>query len=251
MTSAWKLILQLAVGALAAALVMLAPTGPAAAQNPFESFFNELGRALNAATRPPQSAPAFAEPFDDFRRPAPRSLPVETGPSRAFCVRTCDGHYFPVRAHAGLSVAQACHAFCPGSEARIYTGGNIDYATARDGSRYRDLPNAFAYRKRVVPGCTCNGRDAFGLAHIDLADDPTLRPGDVVVTKTGPMAFTGHTGKTANFTPAKSYTHFSKSLRAQFSELRVTRMNEPASANATPVKLRPSIGLAPMHSAQR
>ena len=91
------------------------------------------------------------------------------GPSKAFCVRTCDGRYFPVRAHAGMSAAESCHSFCPASETRLYSGSNIDYATATDGSRYADMPNAFAYRKALVTGCTCNGRNAFGLAHIDAA----------------------------------------------------------------------------------
>jgi hypothetical protein len=251
MTSAWKPIVQLAVGALAAALLTLAPLTPADAQNPFESFFSELGRALHAARRPP----AFAEPFDDFRyrrvhRAAPRLRPAPTGPTKAFCVRSCDGRYFPVRAHAGLSVAQACHAFCPASKVRIYSGGSIDYAVARDGSRYRDLPEAYAYRKHLVAGCTCNGRDAFGLAPIDVADDPTLRPGDVVATKYGLMAFTGRTGKTANFTPVKSYPRFSKGLRQQLSELPVATP-APQAPDATPLKRQPSVDLDRLRSAQR
>ena len=249
-----KLIIQVAVGALAAALLMLAPLAPASAQNLFESFFGELGRALGGAGRAPEPgpvpAPAFAEPLGNLGRAAPPSLRIETGPAKAFCVRTCDGHYFPVRAHAGLSVAEACHTFCPASETRIYSGGNIDYAVAHDGSRYRDLPNAYAYRKLLVAGCTCNGRDVFGLAHIDVANDPTLRPGDVVATRNGLMAFTGRTDKVANFTPVSSYGRFSKGLRAQLSALRVT---PPAQQppDAVPVMLRPSVGLDLLRSAQR
>ena len=255
MTSARKPVHQLAVGVLAAALLTLAPLTPAAAQNPFESFFSELGRALDSARRPPEPARAFAEPFDDFRyrhfnRAAPRVRVAPSGPAEAFCVRACDGHYFPVRAHAGLSVAQACHAFCPAGKVRIYSGGSIDYAVARDGSRYRDLPNAYAYRKHLVAGCTCNGRDAFGLAPIDVADDPTLRQGDVVATKDGLMAFTGRIGKAANFTPVQSYSRFSKSLRQQLSELPVVAPDQPA-ADATPPRLRPSVRPDRLRSAQR
>ena len=40
--------------------------------------------------------------------------------------------------------------------------------------------NAFVYRQKIVPGCTCNGRDTFGLAPISIANDPTLRQGDIV-----------------------------------------------------------------------
>ena len=236
MASARKLIIQIAVGALAAALLALVPLTPASAENLFQSFFGELDRALRGQERGPERVPAFAEPFGNFGRAAPPSLRVVTGPSKAFCVRTCDGHYFPVRAHAGMSVAEACHAFCPASETHIYSGGNIDYAVARDGSRYRDLPNAYVYRRHLVAGCTCNGRDAFGLAHVDVATDPTLRPGDVVATRGGMVAFAGRTDKTANFTPVASYPHFSKSLRAQLSALRIMPPN-PGAPKYTPVTL--------------
>ncbi len=254
MTSARKLIIQIALGALAAALLTLAPLAPASAQNLFESFFGELGRALHGVARAPDPAPmparAFAEPLGNFGRAAPPSLRVETGPSQAFCVRTCDGHYFPVRAHAGMSVAQACHSFCPASETRIYSGGNIDYAMARDGSRYRDLPRAYAYRKQLVVGCTCNGRDAFGLAPVEVASDPTLRPGDVVATEHGLVVFTGRTDKAANFTPVAAYSRFSPSLRAQLAALRVAKPAQQQ-PDVSPLELRPSVSLDYVRSAQR
>jgi hypothetical protein len=258
MTSARKLIVQIAVGALAAALLALIPLAPASAQNLLESFFNDLGRALQGHERAPEPAPAiaptpasaFAEPLHNFGRAAPPSAPIETGPAKAFCVRTCDGHYFPVRAHAGMSVAEACHAFCPASETRIYTGGSIDYAVARDGRRYRELANAYAYRKHLVAGCTCNGRDAFGLAHIDAASDPTLRPGDVVATRQGLVVFAGRADGAANFTPVQSYSHFSKGLREQLSLLRVTPPGRQWPSTA-PVTLLPSASALHLHSAQR
>ena len=226
MTPVRRLIVQIALGALAAALLALIPLGPASAQSLFERFFSDLGRALHQAPeRAPEAAPApaptpaFAEPSASFNRPAPPPMRVETGPSKAFCVRTCDGHYFPVRAHPGMSVAQACSSICPASETRIYVGGTIDYAVTRDGSRYRDLPRAYAYRKQLVPGCTCNGRDAFGLSHLDITRDPTLRPGDVVATERGLVVFTGRTGDTADFMPVRSYSRFSKGYREQLSAL--------------------------------
>jgi hypothetical protein len=36
-----------------------------------------------------------------------------------------------------------------------------------------------------VANCTCNGRNAFGLAPFDMTKDTTLRPGDIVATKDG------------------------------------------------------------------
>ena len=128
-------------------------------------------------------------------------------------MRTCDGHFFPVQAHAGLSAADSCHSFCPASQTRLYSGGGIDHAVAADGSRYADLDNAFVYRKQLVAGCTCNGRDPFGLARMDVNSDPTLRPGDVVATKTGLVAFTGMKNKVSPLPPRPPYL-FSPTRRA-------------------------------------
>jgi hypothetical protein len=64
----------------------------------------------------------------------------------------------------------------------VFNGSAIDHAVAGNGTRYASLENAFVYREKIVPGCTCNGRDSFGLAKIDVAHDPTLRQGDIVAT---------------------------------------------------------------------
>jgi hypothetical protein len=219
MTAGGRWIVRGSAGLVAAVLLTLAPAKPAAAQGLFQSLFGELGRALQGRLPEREHVPAFAEPFGDFGRPAPPTMRTETGPAQAYCVRTCDGHFFPVRAQPGLSVAEACHAFCPASETRLYSGGMIDYAVARDGSRYADLPNAFVYRKQLVAGCTCNGHDQFGLARININNDPTLRPGDVVSNGKGMVAFTGRQNQTAQFTPAGNYPHFSRDYRSQLSAM--------------------------------
>jgi hypothetical protein len=54
----------------------------------------------------------------------------------------------------------------------------------------------------LVADCTCNGRDAFGLAPYDMTTDPTLRPGDIVSTKNGFLAYSGKSG--GGFTPIDS-----------------------------------------------
>ena len=58
-------------------------------------------------------------------------------------------------------------------------------AYSQDGKRYADMPNAFAYRDKVVSNCSCNGKTPFGLANLDVKSDPTLRPGDIVATYDG------------------------------------------------------------------
>lgn len=192
----------------------------------FESIFGGLRRAIEAPHAQAYAPPSQANVAP--ARPTPQQRTYESGPAVAFCVRSCDGHFFPVRAQPGMSAAQACHAFCPASETRLYSGSTIDHAVASDGSRYADLPNAVLYRKQLVAGCTCNGRNAFGLAHIDAKADPTLKAGDVVVTRKGLEAFTGN--KSGEFTPVQDYSGFSKAYRAQLSAMKLM----PSNAGAPP-----------------
>jgi hypothetical protein len=217
-------------------IVALAVPMPASAQGIFELFFGGLRRTFE----PQRPVSAYAEPNTEYG--APRMRPsqerrAEAAPHSAQCVRTCDGFHFPVHAQGHVGAAEMCHAFCPGSETKLYSGGNIDYAAAPDGSRYKDLGTAFLYRQHLVAGCTCNGHDAFGLAHIDVNTDPTLRPGDVVATKQGLMAFAGKTkDNVADFTPVGSDPGLSKSYRDKLSELKIMPPNAGA-RQQTPVAL--------------
>ncbi len=226
---------------LAAGLLMLA--APASAEGIFASIFGGLTRQPAAAVMPPTPIHSYAPTAgNSYARagnlterisPAPRA---ERGPAVAFCVRTCDGQFFPVRAHAGMSAAETCRAFCPASKTRLYSGSLIDHAVASDGSRYADLDTAFLYRRHLVNGCTCNGRDPLGLAQIDVKADPTLRPGDVVATRHGMVAFTGMKDRVAEFTPVTSYPRFAKTYRDKLSEIRIMPPN-PGAPKVTPVRL--------------
>lgn len=214
-----RALFGLSAGVLTVGLTVAMP-GPASAGGIFESLFGGLRRAFE---RPAAAPTAFADPLASMARATspPSQQRAEGGPSRGFCVRTCDGHYFPVQANPGASAAEMCHSFCPASETAVYSGSNIDYATTRDGSRYADLAKAYLYRKQSVAGCTCNGRNQFGLAHIDVNSDPTLKPGDVVATRGGLVVFNGGKNKTADFTPVASYPGFAKSYREQLSAIRI------------------------------
>jgi uncharacterized protein DUF2865 len=184
---------------LIAGLTALAAPLPAQA-----GFFDQLFGGLRHALRAPRLPDAVREYAPSYEPRDERATgDAEGGASKAFCVRTCDGHFFPVNAQPGLSAADACHAFCPASQTAIYSGGGIDNAVAQNGSRYADLPKAFLYRKQLIAGCTCNGHDQFGLARIDINADPTLRPGDVVATTKGMVAFAGRDGAQARFSPAR------------------------------------------------
>jgi hypothetical protein len=97
--------------------------------------------------------------------------------------------------------SHTCHALCPASQTKVFRGNEIGRSVSTDGIRYTALDNAFAYRKRIVPDCTCNGKDALGMARIDINDDLTLRAGDLVATQGGRVVFAGRSSMSgANFT---------------------------------------------------
>lgn len=129
---------------------------------------------------------AYSDPGPVMQeRYGPASTPSIGGGSGravAYCVRLCDGRYFPMQRHANATSIQLCNAFCPAAKTQVFNGSQIDHAVASNGARYANLDNAFVYREKIVPNCTCNGKDAFGLARIDVAKDPTLRPGDIVAS---------------------------------------------------------------------
>jgi hypothetical protein len=134
------------------------------------------------------------------------------GGSQAYCVRTCDGRYFPISGSNGQSRAASCNDFCPASETKVVYGSNIDNAATDSGKPYSELPNAFRYRNEMVAGCTCNGKDQIGLAPVKIEKDATLRKGDLVAGADGLMV-AGHAadkrGASLNFSPA------SQALRAR------------------------------------
>ncbi len=222
-----RVLFGAAAGAMTVAVATFTLVGPASAESFFDSLFGGLRRIFERPAPHPNPLESMAK----APNPAPAQRWGEAGPARGFCVRACDGYYFPVQAYPGVSATAMCHAFCPGSATRVYGGGDIDYAVTRDGSRYADLDRAYLYRKQTVAGCTCNGRNQFGLAHIDINTDPTLRPGDVVASRNGLLAFTGRNGG-ADFTPATSYPGFSPAYRAQLSAIQTVR-SPPAETAVT------------------
>src|SRR6202043_3159323 len=113
------------------------------------------------------------------------SAPSYSG-GKTFCVRLCDGRYYPITSGSSNSTpVQMCSAMCPAAKTKVFHGGEIASATDATGAHYTKLDQAFAYRKSVVPGCSCNGKDPFGLVTVCVASDPTLRAGDIVSTAEG------------------------------------------------------------------
>jgi hypothetical protein len=208
-----------------------------------EGLFDFLFGGLKQQQRqaPPQES-SFADPFASNPQPA-QSRPAVASSGPAFCVRSCDGRYFPLM--RGLaSPAQMCQAFCPASPTKVYFGSAIDSAYAAGGERYADSENAFAFRKALRADCTCNGRDPAGLAPIDLALDNSLRPGDVIATTDGLVAYSGPkdsngSGPAADFTPIAAYPGLTAEVRARLNAMKVAPVRaemiagDAADANAT------------------
>ncbi|MCG2627569.1 DUF2865 domain-containing protein [Bradyrhizobium sp. WYCCWR 13023] len=181
-----------------------------------EDFFSALFGGFRM--RPP---PEVRVPFpnDDMPRyDAPRQR-ASYGGGTAYCVRGCDGRYFPAQGADAESKAQSCKSFCPASETSLVYGSNIDDATTDKGKSYSDLPNAFRYRNEIVAGCTCNGKDPVGLAQVKIEDDPTLRKGDIVAGSDGLVVANRNAndrrGVAMNFSPLP------ESMRAKFRQVPV------------------------------
>ena len=238
----------LVAAALLTASAVFTPQA-ASAQGLFDFLFGGASQQPQRAA-PPASVNFFADPFGLQAAPvAPRpGANAGSGRYAAFCVRTCDGKYFPLSIRSGATPAQMCHSLCPAAPTKIFSGSSIDGAVASNGERYADSPNAFAYRKALKADCTCNGRNPAGLAPVDLSQDPSLRPGDVVATADGLVAYTGvrlGAGQTPDFAPVADYPGLTASVRAKLGEMKVAPINAEmisyqASPAATPATVLPA-----------
>jgi hypothetical protein len=186
-------------------LVAAAIVGPMALTPEKSAAEGLLDFFFGGGQKQQHQTPSFGDLFNNnTQSPPPRPVVVSAGP--AFCVRSCDGKYFPLMRGAA-SPAQMCQAFCPASPTKVFFGSSIDRAYAATGERYADSENAFAYRKALRADCTCNGHNPAGLASIDLAMDGSLRSGDAVATADGLVAYSGiRVGNDQNpdFTPVAS-----------------------------------------------
>ena len=85
--------------------------------------------------------------------------------SKAVCVRSCDGSFFPVSYSAGGSrldeLQDMCRALCPNADVNLYTyspSADIETAVSISGARYMDSPTALKYRQSVDSTCSCRRR---------------------------------------------------------------------------------------------
>ncbi len=225
------------LGVVCAALIMIALSAPtASSQGILESMF---GAFKPPAPRelPPQVI-SYAPPISlPDPMPENRSVRDVSGPFVAYCVRLCDGYFFPLPRSFAISPAEQCRSFCPASKTKIFGGNSINQAAAADGGRYTNLDTAFRYRKQLVNNCTCNGRDAFGLARLNIASDPTLRTGDIVAINGGFSAYTGSKSvakRNSDFTPIGRYAGVSNDTRRKLSDTKVLPARQAAAQTPAP-----------------
>lgn len=216
-----------------AALCIVAAAPTAQARDFLTALFGAFSDnpALAPAYPTPSQSESRSLPFasegESFSRrpvqPRPRvSVSIDSesgggGGSQAYCVRTCDGRYFPISSGDGQSRAASCHSFCPAAETKVVYGSSIDHAVTENGKSYSELPNAFRYRTELVAGCSCNGKDQIGLAPVRIEDDPTLRKGDIVASANGLMV----AGRGAERHGALNMSPVSASIRAKYQRLPV------------------------------
>jgi hypothetical protein len=128
--------------------------------------------------------------IDSEKRSASAGGVFRGGGSHAYCVRTCDGFFFPIShegAHGNDRYASACQQSCPGAETQVYfmkRGGDIKWASNARGASYSSLENALKYRKERDPACSCKSQ-AQKWGPILAAVEPGIRhhKGDLVVTE--------------------------------------------------------------------
>jgi hypothetical protein len=170
-----------ALGTIAAVCVL---GSAATAQDFFSNLFGPFGG--RPWHQPGVMHFPFAREENSFTpRYEPHRRVTYSSVGHAWCVRSCDGRYFPISGPENQTGAASCNSFCPAAETKVVYGSSIEDAATENGKLYSELSNAFRYRNELVPGCSCNGRDPVGLAAVKIENDPTLRKGDIVAAKGG------------------------------------------------------------------
>ncbi|MEM9356604.1 MAG: DUF2865 domain-containing protein [Pseudomonadota bacterium] len=128
-----------------------------------QGVFNNLFGWFTAPSAPKvQPARPGNDPyFLNQNSPQPQ-LSYPSSKYRTVCVRLCDGYYFPIsnssRRGKFHSDADQCQARCQGNTRLFYMPrrtADINQARDTSGKSYKLLENAFLYRKKYIPQCTC------------------------------------------------------------------------------------------------
>jgi hypothetical protein len=208
-----------ALAALFAAGLVLAPAPSRAERGLLEFLFGPDPAPAPEAAPPParSSAPSRrARLQGDLRFAKPRDGAPLSGTGFAsepatggFCVRTCDGYFFPLIKSTRATRQQSCELACPSAAMEIYDGVTIETARNARGQRYSALPSAFVFRDKANSSCTCNDPSTSQAFFERTArNDPTLQSGDIIVEETGAFVYRGE-----KFVPLSNASFMSATLR--------------------------------------
>src|SRR3984893_11006147 len=123
---------MLVAAAALAGSVTLAPHA-AAAEGLFDFLFGSAPKQQHR--QPPAQATFLPAPLGLNQQAAPPPRQVASGSGPAFCVRGCDGKYFPLM-RGNASPVQMCQAFCPASTTKVFYGSTIDGASSVNAESY-------------------------------------------------------------------------------------------------------------------
>ena len=129
---------------------------------------------------------------------------------RTLCVRTCDGYYFPISFSTSptrfAEDEQTCQKLCPATEAVLYShrnpGEDVAQAVSSSGRVYKDLPNAFRYRREFTASCSCKQPGQNWAEALGQTKDSTIERGDIVVTEERAKALSQPRAENPNRTSA-------------------------------------------------
>jgi hypothetical protein len=187
----------------------------------------------------------FGGPGSVIAPPAQGDYPqVGASGYRTLCVRTCDGYYFPISNSTSSTRfaedEQACQKLCPASEVALYShrnpGEEIAQAVANNGRLYKDMPNAFRYRREFVATCGCRMPGQSWADALGQIRDSTVERGDIVVTEEKAKAMSQPAAPaTRTATPAAPRTDAKRPAPAEATDTGSTPDADPSKRNVRAV----------------
>lgn len=171
---------------------LLAASVPAVAEDLLDFLFGpEQEAPTQRETRTPSGDVRFGP-----KRPARKAGAAGSGGGRGathaggYCVRTCDGYFFPLVKSSRATRQQSCNFACPSATVEIYDGSSIETSHNARGETYKSLLESLAGRADASARCSCNDPSTSAAYSREAArTDPTLQTGDFVIEDEGPLVF--------------------------------------------------------------
>ena len=201
-------------------------------QQPQQQPANIFDAIFGSIAKPPSDVQTL--PLNPDQQPD--NTEAQAG-SKAVCVRSCDGAFFPVSYSASqgrlAGLEDMCRALCPNAEVSLYTyppSGQIEQAVSISGAKYIDMPNALKYRQTIDPTCSCKRKgqswaDALAGAEAKLGRESK---GDVFVTPEKSIELSRPKYDARNDAKAKSKSTPGATAAAQTSDPAVDALSQQA-----------------------